>query len=639
MSSLQKALFVLVGATIFMALLALVGWYSDSMLLASLSPAYIPMAPFSAITFLLVSGAVILLQVLPRQKLVRWLLILLIALFALDVFLAFTGLNAMNLEAMMGFESGQFGLVPLGRMSPITAGLFLLCCSSLLAMGFSHRYLKVFTGITSSLAFLITLTVIVGYAYDTPLLYGDTIIPIALSTAMGFLFLTLALFICNGAGYFPLNLFIGNATHVRLLRTFLPLTAFLILASGGFQIFMRRRLFTNEALIISVVAIAAMVVVAVVTIYLSRLISLRLYQAEQEKDRLTDIIEATTDQVLVCDAAGTPMYLNAACLRFFSIRESQRLEQVDFRKFLANESQLHIYNNGLAYARETGSWRGEVEVSADSHNLRSISMVILYHRGCSEGENYYALVMRDISALKESQQRIEETNRQLRLKQAEMEEFVYSVSHDLNEPVRMVSGFLGLTQKKLEGKLDEETTQFMAFAIDGAQRISYMIRDLLEYSRTGVAPNEWSNGSLREIIEQALQNVSVTINETNAQVTLPVNDVQVRGDRSLLVRLFQNLVANAIKYRSAANPAITITCTDDAGRWLVAVKDNGMGIAAEYHKSIFTIFKRVPTREVKSGSGIGLATCKKIVEGHGGTIWVESEVGKGSTFYFTLPKG
>jgi len=219
---------------------------------------------------------------------------------------------------------------------------------------------------------------------------------------------------------------------------------------------------------------------------------------------------------------------------------------------------------------------------------------------------------------------------------AELDQFASVISHDLQEPLRMITGYLHLLQTQYGGKLDGDADEFVAHAVDGAKRMQALINDLLTYSRVGTRGKPFEMTDCNDVLAAALFNLMIAIRDSGARVThdrLPT----VLGDKTQLGQLLQNLLGNAIKYRDTRPLEIHVGCERDGDLWRLFVRDNGIGINPEYAQRIFVIFQRLHTRQEYPGTGIGLAICKRIVERHGGTLWVESEPRKGSTFYFTLP--
>jgi signal transduction histidine kinase len=242
--------------------------------------------------------------------------------------------------------------------------------------------------------------------------------------------------------------------------------------------------------------------------------------------------------------------------------------------------------------------------------------------------------IRELNA--ELERRVEQRTEALQRSNEDLQQFAYIASHDLQEPLRMVASYTELLQRRYKGKLDADADQFIEYAIDGVKRMNNLIRDLLAYSRAGHSAEEHLVPvTTEEVLATALQNLRASIGEVNAEVThdpLPV----VQYDPIRLTQVFQNLIGNALKYRGDQTPHIHVSSKTRGSEVIFFVKDNGIGIDPKYHSQIFGIFKRLHGREYE-GTGIGLAMCKKIIERHGGRIWVESIVGSGSTFYFSIP--
>ena len=253
------------------------------------------------------------------------------------------------------------------------------------------------------------------------------------------------------------------------------------------------------------------------------------------------------------------------------------------------------------------------------------------------GRPRFSFIGEDVTDRRRADELLQRSNEELRRANADLEQFAYSASHDLQEPLRQVAVYSQLLEKKHARQLDGKASQYLKYCVEGAQRMEMLIRDLLAYSQAG-RPSDSPADSVRigEVIDIVKKNLSTTIEETKAEISISSLPV-VRGDSVPLVHLFQNLLSNALKYRSERKPRIRIAACRDGDRWRFSVEDNGIGIAGEFHTQVFGMFKRLHDRAEYPGTGIGLAICQKIVEKHGGEIWVESEPGKGSTFFFILP--
>jgi signal transduction histidine kinase len=230
---------------------------------------------------------------------------------------------------------------------------------------------------------------------------------------------------------------------------------------------------------------------------------------------------------------------------------------------------------------------------------------------------------------RKSQEELVRSNRDL-------EQFAYVASHDLQEPLRMVATYTQLLAERYQGKLDANADKYIHYAVDGALRMQILVQDLLAFSRVGRQGKDVKVNDCNEIVKAALKNLQASIEESGAQVVcsrLP----SVVADGSLLLQVFQNLIGNAIKFRGSQPAVIHLNAEKQGREWIFSVADNGIGIAPEYAEMVFVIFKRLHTREEYPGSGIGLAICKKIIEEHGGRIWVESQTGRGAAFKFTIP--
>jgi PAS domain S-box-containing protein len=252
-------------------------------------------------------------------------------------------------------------------------------------------------------------------------------------------------------------------------------------------------------------------------------------------------------------------------------------------------------------------------------------------------------IAQDITENKQKEKELKKLNDELKKKaeelaasNRELEQFAYIASHDLQEPLRMVSSFLQLLEKKYKDQLDTAAQQYIDYAVNGADRMKILILDLLQYSRVSTNKEISTETDTREVVSQVLNDLSQKISESNAIIEvgkLPV----IIANTTQLTQLFQNLIGNGLKYNTSEVPKMEIGCERKGNYWQFHIRDNGIGIDPKFYQRIFIIFQRLHNKSQFSGTGIGLAICKKIVDRHGGKIWVESQPEQGSVFYFTLP--
>ncbi len=254
-----------------------------------------------------------------------------------------------------------------------------------------------------------------------------------------------------------------------------------------------------------------------------------------------------------------------------------------------------------------------------------------------QGRTLLFSIIHDITARRRAEERLLATSAELERSNKDLEQFAYIAGHDLQEPLRMVSGFMQLLADRYRGRLDEKGAEYVAYAVDGAKRMHQLIEDLLAYSRVDRSATTPVPIDANDALATALANLRLSIQEAGATVTadeLPV----VRADPTQLAQVFQNLIGNAVKFRRPGVPAaVHVSVRGGPGQFVFAVRDNGLGIPPDQFDRIFQVFRRLHTRESYPGTGIGLAIVRRIVERHGGKVWVESAPGEGSTFFFEMP--
>jgi PAS domain S-box-containing protein len=360
------------------------------------------------------------------------------------------------------------------------------------------------------------------------------------------------------------------------------------------------------------------------------------------RDLLHTTLTSIGDAVVATDAAGKVTFMNgvAESLTGWKQAEAQGRSLQEVLSLINEETHLAVDNPADKALREgviVGLANHTVLISRDGveRPIDDSAAPIRNARGETIG---VVLVFRDVTERRESETQLHLLNRDLRRTNQDLQQFSYAASHDLKEPLRTVSNYLQLIRSRYSGKvLDEEAGRLFDVAVAGAQRMYALVEALLEYSRSGeVGDSTLEPVPVDKVVGDAIANLQSSISETNAAVSLGPLPV-VTANPLHLTQVFENLIGNALKYRSEQPPRIAVTAEEAAHDWVFSVEDNGIGIPPEYQAQIFGIFKRLHGDEYP-GTGIGLATCKKIVDRHGGTIWVASEPGKGSRFSFTLPR-
>ena len=323
------------------------------------------------------------------------------------------------------------------------------------------------------------------------------------------------------------------------------------------------------------------------------------------------------------------------------LNHAEKLVEVVFAIFAA---LLLLGASALAYALRVGISRPLARLAVQIHHVARGSFESpIEGEGprdvlelASNVDSMRERIVHELEALRKANEILDAQTHELERSNSEHEQFAYVASHDLQEPLRKVASFTQLLQHRYEGQLDERADQYIGFAVDGATRMQRLINDLLVFSRVGRVGDKQEVVDLNDSLRQALVSLATLIDESKASIN--AHDLpSVRGEPGLLSLVFQNLVGNALKFKGEREPVVDIHARREGPEWLISCSDNGIGVDPQYAERIFVIFQRLHSKEQYAGTGIGLAMCRKIIEYHGGRIWLDQTVGEGTTFNFTLP--
>jgi len=358
-------------------------------------------------------------------------------------------------------------------------------------------------------------------------------------------------------------------------------------------------------------------------------------QLFETKERFSLLVENVKDYaIFFVDTKGIIQSWNEGARRMKGYTKEEIIGKPITTFYTQEDIQANVPRYNLNMALENGHYETQgLRVRKDGSTFWAETLYTAMYND-KEELNGFSKITRDVTDMRNAKIELENKAMELERSNVELEQFAYIASHDLQEPLRTISSYVQLIANRYKDKLDKDADEFIDFAVDGSNRMRLLINSLLEYSRVNkIKPFQWVESA--DVIEDILQDMKEQINESGTVVKY--NELpKIYADPILIGQVFQNLIGNAIKFRDGKDPIIEISGKRDNAEVLFSVKDNGIGIKREYDDKIFVIFQRLNSREKYPGTGIGLSICKKIVERHGGKIWVESEPGKGATFYFTI---
>ncbi|MGE5795872.1 MAG: PAS domain S-box protein [Ignavibacteria bacterium] len=354
-----------------------------------------------------------------------------------------------------------------------------------------------------------------------------------------------------------------------------------------------------------------------------------------ELKKLSSAVEQSPASVVITDLNGVIQYVNPKFTEVSGYAYNEAIGK-NPRILKSGKTPEHIYVNLWKMISTGNEWKGELFNKKKNGELFWEYISISPIKNESGAITHYVAVKEDITEQKQTARNLEEALIEVKRSNKDLEQFAYTASHDLQEPIRMIKSYAQLLEMQNKEDFSKDGQEFINYITEGASRMQQLINDLLKYSRVSTTGKSFEEVDCNVVLKDVLEDLKFLILEENAVLEIG-NMPIVKGDRTQLRQLFQNLIQNAIKCKCEKNPEIKIRSEIKDKYWLFSIKDNGIGIDPKFHERIFTIFQRLHSREKYQGTGVGLAICKKIIERHGGQIFVESELNKGAVFYFTIP--
>ncbi|MEN4029336.1 MAG: PAS domain S-box protein [Methanobacterium sp.] len=630
----SKVLSVLIAIFGFIIIL---GWAFNIPLFKSPGPAFSTVKSNLAICFILIGISLFLLQTRiinkSKQKIIQFSGFVVLLTGFLTLIQYFFALD-LGIDQMFFREApGAINTLSPNRMEIVAAlNLFLAGTAILLLEREVHRqaqYLGVVVGILALLALTCHIYGVSGYY----MIYAGT----AVYAAVIFTLISLAILFARPDKSI-MRLFTGTGAGSSLAWKIIPMVFIIPLLTGYFIILGKimniDTYFGITVLIITLIIIS--LVLSGISLNSLNEIDYKHYEAEENTKRLADIVKSSEDGIISMDLNYIISSWNRGAQKIYGYSAPEVIGK--HKSILMGPSEWKNASKLLKKVKE-----GEAVSQYEAKRLRKDGREVDVSLTLSPVKNYegeitgISVIYRDITEQKKSEEKLKETVEELKHTSDELQQFAYITSHDLQEPLRTIASFAQLLKIRYKNRLDPDADEFIDFVVDAAKHMKKMIQGLLDYSRVSAQRYELKQVNSEKILNTVLSNLQPTIEKNKAQIThdkLPL----VTADETQFIQLFQNLIGNAIKFKKEdVPPKIHISCKkDDEGKYIFSVSDNGIGIEPQYRDRIFEVFKRLHTIDEYRGAGIGLAISKRIVECHGGRIWVESELGRGSAFYFTI---
>jgi PAS domain S-box-containing protein len=634
--------------------LSLFGWFSGKMDLATVSSTFIPIAPSSSLIFIIISILFFLPDKFEKSRINQSIIIaivLLIILFSLNIFLDYIFNFPWDIEKVFIKNPERLGSVPKGRMSPITSLLFIfICIGFLLRKQNSSNIFSYIGGCFSLCTCVASSVLLIGYLYDAPLLYGSTIIPVSLPAVFCFFLISITLLRIYKLKFWTFNLIKENKVTIQLLELFLPIVISVVILQGFLDtIFSLNHInppLTSAIILIIVIGITVVVVIRVSAILGSKLLLAEQALKESEtKYRL--LISNIRDVVYSVDMETKEFkYLSPSFERITGYTHEDIMGMGGRKTFLNIVVDKAVFTEWDNFLLGLNEGHSDTDFNTETlwlckdgtYKYLHDHWIPIYTNGklvSTDG------ILTDITERKQAELALKESETKLRQLNVDKDRFLSILGHDLKSPF---NNLLGLSEVLIEDirKIDIDEIENIANNINKSARNTYnLLEDILLWARTqqGKIPFKRQNLSLTDIFKNVLEILKPNADTKNITMNYsPCEDINVFADIDMLKTIMRNLASNAIKFTNNGG-TININAQKNSENVIISVSDNGIGITTDNIEKLFDISQVYTTSGTaeESGTGLGLYLCKEFVEKHGGKIWVESEVNKGSDFKFTLP--
>jgi PAS domain S-box-containing protein len=644
----QTVVWISISVAFVLAFLDLAGWIFDISALKSILPHWTPMKIITAVCFVLTAISLIIIQ-LSLNEVLRKVLsgvsaIFIITVSILTIYVYLFSVITGHESQLTGVSFLKFFIAPESRMALLSGFNFLLVGFILYFLRGNRRRIiglaHVFVIPVIVISYFAIISYILGIYSSTELLKT----PVALNTGIAFCGICVAVLLMFPETWLT-GVFTSGEIGGTIARRLLPGLLFLPVIIGWFRIQGEQKgLYRSEegVVFVAITYVVCFFALVWITTRAANRIDLKRRASEKVVKELNAKLDLALSNASIgvweWDISTNAINWDERMENIFGIKPGTFEGNYDaFESFLVDEDIAHV-RKGISSALDFDApFETVYRIKLKNGDIKHINAKALVNRD-HEGKPFRMTgVCFDITEMKKgAEQNLFKLNEELLRSNKELEQFAYVASHDLQEPLRMISSFTQLLSQRYKDKLDHDADEFIQFAVEGANRMQRLINDLLEYSRVETKGKSLSETDMQNVLGHAINNLKLIINEKAALITndeLPV----VLADAGQIIQLLQNLLGNSLKF-CEISPKIHISAVEEKEYFQFSVKDNGIGIEPQYFDRIFSIFQRLHQKEEYEGTGIGLAICRRIVERHGGKIWVESIPGIGTTFKFTLRK-